>query len=597
MADVPVTNTPVAGMDQPGPQAAPSTMESVAQPNLTQGNLPAYGEPGAAAQPSTVVPTGAPAAQPAAPPKHAHLLAMVQGLADGLSAASTSIATHGREGGAAEVQQLQQGRQAAQQRAQASTQAQKSAEQDYQIKTQTLNMMNMNSKLALATFPDDVAKSHMSTQAEQTKLAGDQFNLFAGTGMNPDQINSLVKGGSVDAQTSDMLQVNAQRQYRLASQLLPSTNPSLAALKSAMDSGNPAALVFANKNLQAEVQGQKDITDDKIKQADAAAKAPLGARADALNAAMTQRYQVMNPGKTLPSGLVMSAASLPADFDRADKVLQQTENAQGTQASRTLTDQIRQQTLDLLKGPQGIDPSVSGPDYIAAVAKTDPGQADMIKGYGQGRLILSPAVARSAQGQGLIKQIVRAYPNYTPAKAEGYQKQYNEFTSGKVGTSINSYKTSLDHLNEAFDNVAGANAVDLNNPASTIHRQLDVDKEFLSTELAKAVSNGNMTEGEKAGMLAAIDGKTLGVATKGAYQDKLREVVKLLSGKLDGFQSQWKSSAVEGVDPPSNLTDAAAATQKLAGNASGGHIIDIGGVHYTYNGSGDTADLKNYTKK
>ena len=29
--------------------------------------------------------------------------------------------------------------------------------------------------------------------------------------------------------------------------------------------------------------------------------------------------------------------------------------------------------------------------------------------------------------------------------------------------------------------------------------------------------------------------------------------------------------------------------------SAGGHIIDIGGKRYRYNGSGDTADLKNYT--
>jgi hypothetical protein len=219
----------------------------------------------------------------------------------------------------------------------------------------------------------------------------------------------------------------------------------------------------------------------------------------------------------------------------------------------------------------------------------------MIRGYGQGRLVLSSVIARTPQGQALTKQILRTYPNFVAAKAEGYQKQYNEFTSGKIGTSINSYKTSLDHLNDMFDHVASASPVDLNSPTSTIHRQLDTDKEFLSTELAKAVSNGNMTEGEKQGMLAAIDGKTLGVATKDKYQTQLREVVKLLSGKLGGFQSQWNSTAVEGSEPPSNLTDAAAATKKLAGGDA--HVIKVGNDNYIYNGSGDTADLKNYTKK
>jgi hypothetical protein len=605
MAEAPMTNTPAAEVQPNLPDQTP-TMESAAPVganNATAANAPAYGEPGAAAQPSTVVPAGAPApAQPAAPPKHARLLAMVTGLADALSASATSIATHGREGGAEEVQQLQGQRQQMKQSADTAAQAKAAAAQDYAIKTQTLNGMNLNNRMMTATFNDKVTQSHMEAQEQKTKLAGEEFNLFAGTGMSPDAIDAMVNGktASADTKTNSVLQSNAERQYRIASQLLPAGNPSLVAMRSALDAPNqtPQALVMANAGLQKELAGQEGVNDAKIKQAAANESAPLGDRADALNAAMTQRYQILNPGKPLPPGLTMSATSLPKDFDRADKVLQQTENAQSTQASRNLTDQIRQQTLDLLKGPQGIDPNLSGPAYLDAVTKADPGQADMIKGYGQGRLVLSPAVARSAQGQALTKQILRAYPQYVAAKAEGYQKQYNEFISGKTGTAINSYKTSLDHLNDAFDNVERASAVDLNNPASTIHRQLDVDKEFLSTELAKAVANGNMTEGEKDGMLKAIDGKTLGVATKGAYQDKLRETVRLLGGKLDAYQSQWKSSAVEGVEPPSNLTDAADATKKLAGGASAGaHVIDIGGVHYTYNGSGDTTDLKNYTKK
>ena len=40
------------------------------------------------------------------PPPHQRLLAMVSGLATGLSAAGTSLATHGQEGGAKEVQQI-----------------------------------------------------------------------------------------------------------------------------------------------------------------------------------------------------------------------------------------------------------------------------------------------------------------------------------------------------------------------------------------------------------------------------------------------------------------------------------------------------------
>ena len=142
MSDDPMTNAPAAEVQPNLPDQTP-TMESAAPVganNATAANAPAYGEPGAAAQPSTVVPAGAPApAQPQAPPKHARLLSMIQGLADGLSAAGAAASTGGREGGAGEVQRLQAGRQQMKQSADTAAQQKAAAAQDYAIKTQTLN--------------------------------------------------------------------------------------------------------------------------------------------------------------------------------------------------------------------------------------------------------------------------------------------------------------------------------------------------------------------------------------------------------------------------------------------------------------------------
>src|SRR6266567_2009741 len=184
MADM--TNAPAAevqpnldGLNQPGPAAAPSadsqapqsTMESVAPPNLTQGNLPAYGEPGAPAQPSTVVPAGAPTA---APQPHARLLSMIQGLAIGLGAASKSIATHGREGGAEEVVQIRGEEQRQQQEATAAAQVQKNAQLQNQISALTINHLQGENIKLNATLQDEVNLSHMKVKEAAVGLAGTQ---------------------------------------------------------------------------------------------------------------------------------------------------------------------------------------------------------------------------------------------------------------------------------------------------------------------------------------------------------------------------------------------------------------------------------------
>ena len=71
-----------------------------------------------------------------------------------------------------------------------------------------------------------------------------------------------------------------------------------------------------------------------------------------LNASLQDRYQVLNPGKTLPPEMTLAPNATQADFERVDKIMQQTEAAQGTQAQRELANQIRQQTANITASNQ-----------------------------------------------------------------------------------------------------------------------------------------------------------------------------------------------------------------------------------------------------
>ena len=195
MPEIENVNTPAAStaapdlssMSQPGSQAAaPSTMESaipIGANNATAANAAAYGEPGAASEPSTVVPAGKPTT-PVNVGGHTKLLALIQGMADGLAGASAGLASKGRVSGAEVVQNLESQRAEQQQRATAAAQTQKNAELQNQLTTGQINEMNVKNHILGQTWHDEVDKSHFDTEAAQTKLAGDQFNLFAGTGMN-----------------------------------------------------------------------------------------------------------------------------------------------------------------------------------------------------------------------------------------------------------------------------------------------------------------------------------------------------------------------------------------------------------------------------
>jgi hypothetical protein len=73
---------------------------------------------------------------------------------------------------------------------------------------------------------------------------------------------------------------------------------------------------------------------------------------DQLNQGLTQRYQVLNPGKNLPASFTLPANATAKDFDRIDKLMQQTEQSKGTQAQRDQTAAIRQQTLSMAQQNQ-----------------------------------------------------------------------------------------------------------------------------------------------------------------------------------------------------------------------------------------------------
>jgi hypothetical protein len=73
---------------------------------------------------------------------------------------------------------------------------------------------------------------------------------------------------------------------------------------------------------------------------------------DQANQGLAQRYQVLNPGQQLPASFTLKPNATPKDFDRVDKLLQSTEQAQGTKALRDQSAAIRNQTLSMAQQNQ-----------------------------------------------------------------------------------------------------------------------------------------------------------------------------------------------------------------------------------------------------
>lgn len=569
-SDASTASAPMAAPNQPAAPGEAMT-PGMSAPDVTDRSI----NP---AQPPTP-PAGA-AINPSAP--HARLMAMVNGLAEGLGAFGKSIATKGKEGGVDEVIQERGEQQHQKEEALASAQAQKNADIQNKIATATLNHLNTTNIILNAQAPDEIALSHMSVPAAQTKLAGEEFNLFAGTGMNPQQIQALTNGGQVDTKTSGMLQANAQQQYRIASQLLPSDNPVLGALKNAINNPgtSPATLVQLNNRLQSELKGQEGVNDAKIKQAAAAAAAPFGDKSDMVNDAILRRMQVNHPEvKSLPEGYAMTPTSTPKDLDRVDKLLLPTETAEATKANREIANGMREQMLDLAKGSKiPGDETKDGAEYISSLPV---GVAGTIKAIHEGREAPPPAGSRSAAAQTILGALNHAYPDYDATKYPAYLKARTAFTGGPEAKGINALNTveghlsrMLNHANAAFTS-GGVTGRLTGFFGDKDVQALNVDRTAVSTELSKAYAANQITEGEIKDWESKLDITRPGMTT-GKLVNYIKEIDALLESKQKAYQTQWETAAPAAsiVSPvPIISSDAAAARANIRGEAAPAPVV------------------------
>lgn len=81
-----------------------------------------------------------------------------------------------------------------------------------------------------------------------------------------------------------------------------------------------------------------------------------GVKVAMLNKGLETRWQVLNPGKPVPSYFQLQPNDSPATFDQIDKILEATERAKGTVAQQQQTNAIRAQTFELARDKQDLKP-------------------------------------------------------------------------------------------------------------------------------------------------------------------------------------------------------------------------------------------------
>lgn len=185
--------------------------------------------------------------------------------------------------------------------------------------------------------------------------------------------------------------------------------------------------------------------------------------------------------------------------------------------------------------------NLTGADYLASLP---PNIRSTVQAMGEGRVGFS-ALPRGKERQVYVNALNRAYPGFDESKVQSYDSMRKDFISGKTSVGINSYNTAIAHLGTMFDHVSGANTLSINTPGTEVHRQLELDKQLVSTELAKAVSNGQLTEGEQKSIMSKIGGMTVN-----SYKERIKEAVTLLEGKLEAYQNQWNNGMPSGMVSP-----------------------------------------------
>lgn len=288
--EAPSTNTASAqpmGTDAPAVPASAPDLSAMSQPGASVvAGQPApsiagtsdYGAAiGAAQQATKNVQELSKPEPPPAPVPHERLLAMVNGLAVGLSAAGRAIATHGEQGGAKEATEVL-GAQAGQKRQQQEfAMAQKNAKVQQQITVADTNYKLAQNIMLLATLPNEIAKSNLEVSGARQNQAiqGADFAAAHG-GMSADEFNSAMSdSGPANGKTSGPSQffvTNAQQQLGAASKILGEDDPYVKELTATVQNPKSTAkdLWQSTQRLQTQLSLQEKATTAAAQKATAA---------------------------------------------------------------------------------------------------------------------------------------------------------------------------------------------------------------------------------------------------------------------------------------------------------------------------------------
>jgi hypothetical protein len=280
--------------------------------------------------------------------------------------------------------------------------------------------------------------------------------------------------------------------------------------------------------------------------------------------------------------------------DAADKEagkidLKETPKPQTPQEAATLEHtklENKKLSNDLATAAKVGDTTKTGPEYLATLSPQDQAQ---LKAVHEGRQGLSERQLGTKDGKILSEQLNAAYPDFDATKYPAYNKMRTSMTSGPISVGVNRFNTALQHLAtmdshvSAWSTIPGLKSV--NALVGGDAANLEADRTAVKSELAAAYKGGIASQGEVNDWEAMLD-----VASPYELKAKIKELGKLLQGKLTSYQNQWDNGAPRDVVTPVRIIspEGRAAYKKITGETLPpvrGDVQTVQNVPYTFDGT------------
>jgi hypothetical protein len=211
----------------------------------------------------------------------------------------------------------------------------------------------------------------------------------------------------------------------------------------------------------------------------------------------------------------------------------------------------------------------TGEEYLATLPND---QAALVRDIGTGKAAPERIAYLLGRGQSkgseqVMAQVAAAYPDLDTSKLAAYPKTYQDYTSGKTATALNSGATVLQHL----DKLQGLNTVESHIPHTPDYTAYKNQVDTLAPELAKFY--GHSTDADiksyKDTLMSQLPGnRKAAIDTQAASMGK----------KLDNYEQQWRNAAPSAAyeAPMPGMSDAAKLARGRLDPEYGAKLFSVG---------------------